>query len=276
MVSLNSKELIRAGKLSEVRKQLAETVKSAPSDRSSRTLLFQVLSFCGEWDKAERQLDVIVAQDPESETGVQVYKNLVHAEKERREVLNRNRPPSFLTGTPHYLDLYFTAWDKLNKKEIEEAHTIYSHINSQCPKISGTMDGKAFCGLRDIDAFLSLFLETVVHDRYIWIPFDALRELSISPPQNLFDLIWATAQIITWEGLSINCYLPVLYPGTSLHEDDLVRLGRMTDWMPLGGAFSQGLGQHVYQIGDEEITILEIREARFKIPIQEKRDEKSN
>ena len=61
----------------------------------------------------------------------------------------------------------------------------------------------------------------------------------------------------------MNCFLPVLYPDSSQHENERIKLGRMTDWIPLGGSFSKGIGQHVFEIGEEEIAILEIREALF-------------
>jgi hypothetical protein len=40
----------------------------------------------------------------------------------------------------------------------------------------------------------------------------------------------------------------------------------MTDWTPLGGAFSKGMGQHVFQLGEEEMAILEIQDAVFNAP----------
>ena len=139
---MNPKDLIRAGRLSEAREQLTGEVKSSPSDVSKRTLLFQVLSFYGEWDKAERHLDLISSRDPKAETGVQVYKNLINAEKERKEVLERKRIPGFLTGTPAYLELYFAAWDKLKGKKTEEARKLYKQIDAQHPRVSGTINGK--------------------------------------------------------------------------------------------------------------------------------------
>ena len=60
---MDSRDLIKAGRLSEARKQLIEEVKSSPADSGKRTLLFQVLIFCGEWDKAERHLETVAAQD---------------------------------------------------------------------------------------------------------------------------------------------------------------------------------------------------------------------
>jgi type VI secretion system protein ImpE len=263
---MNPKDLIRAGRLSEARDQLTAEVKSSPSDVSKRVLLFQVLSFYGEWDKAERHLDVIVSRDPNSETGVQVYKNLINAERERKEVLARKRVPGFLTGTPAYLELYLAAWEKLAGKKINEADALYKQVDAQRPVISGTIHGKSFRGLRDTDTFLSAFLEAVVHDRYIWLPFESLRELSVSPPKTLFDLLWVPARMVTWESLTINCYLPVLYPDSFLHKDDRVKLGRMTDWVSLGGPFSRGMGQHVYGVDGEEVAMLEVRDVTFQLP----------
>ena len=276
MSVIDPKDLIRAGRLSEARKQLIEEIKASPADLGKRTILFQVLSFLGEWDKAERHLDAIVIQNPHSETGIQVYKNLIHAEKERTEVLKFKRRPSFLPNTPSYTELYFTACENLIKERIEEASEIFDQIETQRPLISGTLDGTVFYGFKDLDIFLSFFLEAIIHERYVWIPFESIRELSIPPPKSLFDLLWITGRVTTWEGLTITCYLPVLYPGSYLNEDDRVKLGRMTDWTSIGGLFSKGSGQHVFQIGEKEIAMLEIREIMFKIPDTGEKDEKTD
>lgn len=211
---MNSKDLIKAGRLLEARKQLVEEVKSSPADLGKRTLLFQVLAFCGEWDKADRHLDAIVTQDSSRQTGVQVYKNLIHAERERLEVSRLERRASFLPETPPYLEMYYAAWQKVVEKKTDEAKELFGQIDAQRPVISGTVNGKEFAGFNDTDTFLSLFLEAIVYERYVWIPFESVRELSISPPSTLFDLLWIAARITTWEGLTTNCYLPVLYPDT--------------------------------------------------------------
>ncbi len=266
---MNSKDLITAGRLLEARKQLVEEVKSFPADLGKRTLLFQVLAFCGEWDKAERHLDAIAGQDSSRETGVQVYKNLIHAERERMEVSELNARSSFLSETPPYLEIYYAAREKVVEKKMEEAKELFDQIDARRPMISGTVNGKRFTGFKDTDTFLSFFLEAIVYERYVWIPFESIRELSVDSPTSLFDLLWITARITTWEGLTTNCYLPVLYPGSFLHEDERVKLGRMTDWTPPGGPFSKGMGQHVFHAGQEEMAILDIREVVFNIPDSE-------
>lgn len=262
-MAVEAKELLKAGQLLKAREQLIALVKATPADLALRTLLFQTLVFCGEWDKAERHLDALVQQDSKVETGVQVYKNLLHAEKERLDVMTQGRRPSFLPESPAYLEAYLSAWQQLSENRPESAKELFEQINRQVQHPSGNINGKPFTGFADTDQLLSRFLEIFTFERYVLIPFESIRELIIEAPKTLFDLIWIGAQVTTWGGLNINCYLPVLYPGSYLHDDERVKLGRMTDWQSLGGGYTKASGQHVYQVGSEEVSLLEIREIIF-------------
>jgi len=271
---MNAKELIKAGRLSEARRQIVDEVKASPADAGKRTLLFQIHALCGEWDKAERDLDLIGARDAKTETGVQVYKNIVNAEKERLEVFKLVRRPSFLPEPPPFAELHYVFREKLMNKEMEKADGLYNQIKVQIQTPSGIINGRSFSGFNDTDLYTAFFLEAIVHQRYIWIPFTAIRELTVTPPKTLFDVIWASSRLTTWEGLTLNCFLPVLYAESFLHEDDRIKMGRMTDWTSIGGLFAKGAGQHVYQIGDEEIALLEIQDVSFNLPGEAKSDEK--
>jgi type VI secretion system protein ImpE len=262
---LEPKELIRAGRLSEARRHLTNAVKSAPADLGLRTLLFQVLAFCGEWDKAEKQLKVVAEQDPTKETGIQVYLNLVQAERERLEVAKLKRRPAFFPQAPAYTETYFAAWDKVVAEQFEEADKLFSQIQTQRPTVKGTIDGRSFIGFSDTDSFLSCFLEIIVQAHYVWVPVESLRELSIPAPKTLFDLIWLPIRMATTDGLSVAGYVPVVYALSSDHENEQVRMGRMTEWIDLGGGFVRGCGQHVYEVGEEEVGILDIREMAFAV-----------
>ena len=257
---MTTAELIKAGKLTEARQQLVQEVKAAPADLGKRTTLCQVLCFCGEWDKAERHLDAICTQDPKRETGVQVYRNLIQAERERLEVLQLRRRPAFLTEAPSWLDTYWSALKKIAADAPEEAETLFHQADAQRSIVSGTVNQTPFTGISNTDSRLSCFLEAIVHERYIWIPFASVREMIITPPKTLTDLLWVSANITAWSGLTMNCYLPVLYAASSSHEDERIRLGQMTDWLALGGPFAGGAGQQVLQIGETDTALLEIRE----------------
>lgn len=260
---MNIKDLIRAGRLQEARNRIAEEVKASPSDAAKRTLLFQVLAFCGEWDKAERHLEILAERDPRAETGAQVYRNLITAEKKRDEVFQGTGRPSWMTRMPDWLEELFQAREKLSAGAPDEASAILRKIDGQTPAVSGVVDGTAFRKFRDADDFLAHFLEVFIHDSYLWFPFGSLREVSVSEPKSQLDLLWIPARITTTEGLAVGCYLPVLYPDSRRSDDDRVRLGRMTDWRELGGGLYQGVGQHVFLAGKEEKPLLEIRELLF-------------
>jgi type VI secretion system protein ImpE len=263
MYQVDARELIKDGNLSEARSQLIQDVKNAPGDLASRVLLLQVLFYCGEWNKAENHLATIGSLDIQSEIGVQVYKNLVHAEKVRSEVAALKRRPEFLPETPTYAEHFFLGRELLYAGKNEEASKVFQQVGPFLPPLSGRVNDEKFSGIKNTDDFLGPFLEAMVHERYLWIPFEAIRELVITPPKTLLDLLWKSAQITCWDGLSLNCYLPVLYPQTFQQEDDRLKLGRMTDWLDLGGGLFQGVGQQVLQIGEGEMALLAIREIVF-------------
>ena len=260
---MTAKELIQAGRLTDARGQLTEEIKAVPTNATARTLLFQVLAFCGEWDKAERHLDILAVQNIKAETGAQVYKNLVTAERKRLEVCRGERYPSFMTAVPPYLDLFFAYRDSLAKGNLAEAERYHALVEEQVPHVTGTVDGVSFSDFRDGDSYLSHFVEVFIHDNVLWVPIASLREFSVQSPKTFLDLLWIPARIVTWEGLTSNCFLPVLYSDSASHENDLVRLGRMTDWLDMGGGFFRGFGQHVFLIDGEEKGLLEVRDVTF-------------
>ncbi len=257
------KELIKSGPLTQVREKLVAAIKGSPADQSSRFLLFQVMAYMGEWDKARRHLEIIAAQDPSQQAGVQVYLNLIQAETERLEVVHNKRSPDFLPESPAYLEIYKDACQKLSEGQFKAAKAGFLEIHNRRPFASGTLNATEFSGFQGTDTRLFCFLEAFVHERYILLPFEFIRELTLAPPVSFLDLLWASAQITTWEGLTLNCFLPVLYPETFLQADDRLRRGQMTDWKALGEKIYQGMGRHVFQIGEEDVGILEIQQIIF-------------
>ncbi len=263
---MDARELIRAGRLADARRELVRKVRAAPGDTASRTLLFQVLCFCGEWDRAAGHLDLIGQRDPSRETGVQMYRNLIGAEKIRLDVVRLGRRPSFLPEAPPYAEAHFAAWEALERGDEGEALRIREEGRDGGPVLRGTLNGAAFSGFCDTDSFFGPFLEVVVFDRYVWMPLEAVREIQVPAPKTLLETLWVPAHVTAWDGLTLNAWLPVLYPGSWEHADDRVKLGRMTDWTSAGGPFTRARGQHVFAVGETEAALLELRELVFVPP----------
>ncbi|HFQ81456.1 MAG TPA: hypothetical protein ENK33_08815 [Desulfobacterales bacterium] len=273
---MNIKELIKNGQLDETRRQLVEILKKSPADPGSRTLFFQTLCYCGEWEKAGRHLEAIAAQDPGRAAGVEVCRKLIQAEQERSRVAAGACNASFPGEPPAWAELSYALREALKHKKIAAARELLERLEAALPAVSGRVNGNPFSGFRETDTLLLPFLEVFAHERYLWVPFTSLRELSIEPPATWLDLLWIPASLTTWQGLTMNCFLPVLYPDTCLEKDERLRLGRMTDWAALGGPYTRGRGQHVFEIGGEDVSILDIRQVEFNFSGTEISDEENN
>jgi type VI secretion system protein ImpE len=261
-------DLIRAGKLSEARATLVQGVRDEPGNLELRLLLFKVLSFLGEWDKARLHLETVAvtgAGRPE----IPLCLNLLAAEREREEVRLHRRLPEFLTAPPDYLAEFLEARAGLSKGEGERLASLLPVLEQRLGLLSGTVEGVPFDGFIDLDATLLPFLEVFIHDRYLWFPLTSLRELSVQAPASLLDLLWTPARIVTWDGVTTDCVLPALYPGSWSHASEEVRMGRRTEWEATGG-YGRGAGQHLFLVGEEEKGLLELREVVFNFGDRER------
>ena len=209
---MNAKALILDGQINAARTLLVDQVKKTPADIQARSLLFQVMLLCGEWDKAQRQLDIAASQLASPEMNVPVYQNLIQAEKERIAVSKRQQRPTFFPDIPEYSEDFFQALDLLEKGKIDDGANLLARIDAGLPDVRGTLNGQPFKGFKETDTTLTYFIEAIEYERYLWVPIANIREFAVSPPQTLIDLIWAKGRITTWEGLTMGCFLPVLYP----------------------------------------------------------------
>jgi type VI secretion system protein ImpE len=253
-----AKELYDEGRLREAIEQVTSEVKANPTEISLRIFLFELLSFAGDLDRAEKQLDVIGHQSAQAEIGVQVYRNIIKAERDRRRLMSDGLKPFFLTEPPAYVDLHLDAINRIREGNFAEARAILDRAEEERPALIGTLNGSAFEDLRDCDDIFGPVLEVIVQDKYTWIPFEQIKRMEVAPPKQLRDLLWATTSIETTDK-SMQAFLPTLYLNSSSHENDQVRLGRMTDWVSVGEEIYRGVGMHLLDVGGDEKAILEVR-----------------
>lgn len=260
---MNVKDLIRSGRLTQARKLLVEDVRTSPCNAASRAHLFQVLLFMGEWDKALNHLELLAGQGDSADPGFQVYKDMIAAQKKREDVYRLQQRPDFWPEPPSYGAHYVKALEMLSTGDFDVASELFKTIDAMKPVQPCVINGQAKAGFINTDSVLSHVIEAFEFDRYYWIPISSIRELRIEPPRTLFDLLWAKAHVTTWTNLTTTCFLPVLYPDSPYHEDDQVRMGKVTQWQTMGPMLARGLGQQVFQAGDEDISLLEVTTVEF-------------
>ncbi len=228
---MSPKELLQAGKLHDAVQALVAELRANPTDTKRRIFLFELLSFAGEYERAEKHLKILAEGGPQAEMGVLLYRGLLAAERARQETFEKREYTMMGPADP----------------------TPYT----------GAINGQPFETLTDADARIGPRLETFSAGTYLWIPFAHIASIEIEPPRRLRDLLWIPAKVRTGPAFQAKelgeVLIPVLCPLTWKHGDDAVRLGRETVWEEHVDGSDVPYGQKMLAVDGEEIPLLEIR-----------------
>ncbi len=228
---MTSRQLFDAGKLNAAIEALGGELRENPTDAQRRTFLFELLCFAGNYDRAEKQLDVLSSGGMEAGMGALLYRSALHAERLRTEMFRKQSFP-LETGAEGNL--------------------------------SGSLNGKAFTSIEDGDPRIGGRLEVFAAGQYMWLPWEHVASLRIEAPKRLRDLLWTPAILTTSEafrGQELGeILLPALTPLAFDSPDEDVRLGRATDWVELADGGFAPTGQKMLLVDDEQVPLLSIRE----------------
>ena len=217
----------------EAAQELAAVLRDRPTDVAGRTFLFELLCFSGEYDRAEKQLNILARGGKDAETGAIVYFAALHAEKTRHDLFARESFPA-------------------------------THPAKSPP---GTLNGKPFASLRDADPDIGARLEVFAAGAYLWIPFEHIESIEIPTPERLRDTLWTPALVRTgpsFKGTELGeVLIPAIYPFSWKSDDESVWLGRMTTWVGDDAGREYPSGQKILVADDQEVPFLEIRSLTF-------------
>src|SRR5271169_6295141 len=90
---MKAQELFQAGKLDEAVQALGAELRENPADAKRRTFLFELLCFAGEYQRAEKQLDVLASDGRAAEMGALLYHAALHAERIRQTIFEKKDYP---------------------------------------------------------------------------------------------------------------------------------------------------------------------------------------
>lgn len=232
---MSPEELIRANKLAEAIQALSAELRDRPADTRRRTFLFELLCFAGQYERAEKHLNVLAQGSPDSELGGLLYRSALAAERKRQAFF--------------------------------ESHQYSSSPSTEKPLIAGRLNGKPFRTIEDLDPRIGPRLEMFVAGEYVWLPFEHIGSIRMGAPRFLRDTLWASAAVQAGPSIKDREFgevlIPALAPFSWQHPSDEVKLGRATDWKE-DGAQLIPFGQKLFIIDDEEVVpILDIRELEF-------------
>lgn len=253
-------QLFQAGKLTDAIASAAEVVRKQAKDVSARACLAELLCFAGDYERADKQFDLISEQDPTQGYGVALIRQLIRAEQARQDLFSSGRVPEFLDKPSDRLQLLLQATIALREKQEGEAADLIAKAMDLEVPLEGTCDEKPFVGFRDVDDLTASVLEVLTKNgKYYWIPMEQVERLEFEPHRRPRDLLWREVKMIVRNGPDGEVYLPVLYPGASKETDERLKLGRVTDWRGGEGKALRGVGQRLFQVGEEDVPVMQLK-----------------
>ena len=254
-----AEQSLRDANLERSLAQLQEQVRDDPSEVKYRVFLFQLLSVMGQWERALTQLNVAGDLDASTLPMVQTYREALSCEVFRAAVFAGERSPLVFGDPPAWMALMLDALRLTAEEKHVQAQVLREQAFDAAPATSGSIDEKPFEWIADADARLGPILEAIVNGRYYWIPLLRVREIRMDEPEDLRDAVWMPAEFVWQNGGETVGLIPTRYPSSETSEDDLIALGRKTEWLERDAGFYQGLGQRVLATDTEEFALMDVR-----------------
>jgi type VI secretion system protein ImpE len=237
-----------------------EVVRHKPTDADGRALLAELLCLAGQWERADKQLDLIGTQQPGLAVGVALFRQQIRGAMAREDVFLKGAVPEMIGGATAPLQAVLAALLDLRDGSEATASATLKEAEAKRAALHGTTDDTPFDDFRDGDDIAAGILEVISSTgKYFWVPLDRVMELTIDPPKTLRERIWRQASLSVREGPDGIVYIPALYPllpGRTLDVE--ARLGRLTDWAELAGGATVGVGLRTYLVGEHGVTIDEL------------------
>src|SRR3954447_26175951 len=91
---MTARELYQAGRLGEAIQALNAELRENPADTQRRTFLFELLCFAGNYDRAQKQLDILAQEGGDVRNLAVLYHAALNADRARFELFTRGPLPA--------------------------------------------------------------------------------------------------------------------------------------------------------------------------------------
>lgn len=263
---MNSSDFFRNGELSNALQAALTEVRQKPTDIPARLFLAELSCFAGDWERAEKQLETLSKQTTDAAMLIALFRQLLRGEVARQQVFLEGRTPEIVTPLTPAMNKALEILVAHRAGESSRATELVAEMDALQPLAKGTCNGQAFESIRDLDDRTAPILEVITSTgKYFWTPWESLEYLEFDPPKRAMDLIWRRTKISVKGGPEGEVYVPTRYVSALEEVNDLHRLARATDWAGDEGEFIQGMGCRTLLVGDESLSLLELKSLQFEV-----------
>ena len=255
-------ELFRSGRLSDAISELAISIKRNASDIEARSRLVEYYCVATEYEKAERQLEIIASIDPRTSIRIVEIRQLLRAAIARKGLWKHGRAPELLTPMPEHAQSRLRAIIAKREGDYSGVEENLLLASQQRPAFELLIDDKIVTNFRDLDDFVADVLEVYTPTgKYLWIPLQEISEAIFSQPKRPMDFAFIPAELTLLNGTSGYVYVPCIYNSLNEILEEKYLTGRETDWYEQQGIY-QGMGLRCFLKDDESVSLYEIKTIR--------------
>jgi len=257
--------LFQQGELTSALEAALAEVRQNPTDIPARLFLAELCCFTGDWERAEKQLDTLSKQTTDAAMLIALFRQLLRGEVTRHQVMLEGRTPEIVTPLTPAMSKALEILIANRSGDLDKAAELVAEMDALQPVVRGTIDGKPFESIRDLDDRTAPILEVITSTgKYFWTPWESLEYLDFDPPVRAMDLIWRRTKISVQGGPEGEVYIPTRYVSTHEGINPMHRLARATDWIGEEGSFTQGMGCRTLLVGEDSPTIMELKSLTFE------------
>jgi len=259
-------ELFNQGDLDGSVEKALEFVRGAPGESGARQILAELLCVRGELERADKQLETIILQQPRSALPASLLRQLIRAETSRREFWTKGRLPEFVGEPDEELQNRLLAAVSAREGKHPEALEILASIEESEKPVSGKMDDKPFESFRDLDDLCAGVWEVLTSTgKYFWIPASRVISMEFEAPARPRDMLWRQCQMTVQDGPDGVVYIPSIYASTNASDGPEFLLGKNTDWRAGEDQPVLGFGQRLFAIDDADVPIMNLKRLEFTV-----------
>ena len=261
----DARQLLSQGRPADALARVQADVRADPASPKHRVFLFQLLCLTGQWERAMTQLNVLADIDPDATLLVRAGAAAIQCEVFRAGVFRGERDPVVFGEPAEWVGWLVHANRQLAAGKTDAADALRAKALDAAPAVSGSINDQPFAWLADADGRLGPLLEAIIDGRYFWVPFNQIRAMTVEPPTDLRDLVWAPARFVWANGGEAVGLIPTRYVGSESPADPAVCMARKTVWSTQGSA-QVGHGQRLFATDQDDYPLLETRSIRFDLP----------
>lgn len=225
-------------------------VKAQPANVDARRLLIDLLIVAGDFERADKQADILSKTSVELALGMGLLRGRLRAASARIAWFREEAVPAFPEGpTPRDEAAIQLAIARRTDDGVAEALASTTALSETA---GITANGAAVESFRDADDRIPHALEVLcTNGSYMWVDFDLIENVDFAEVKAVRDLVWRPTKLTLRDGSETDVVTCATYYADSPSDGEL--LARVTDWVDGADGVVTGRGQKAFLAGDEAI-----------------------